>query len=214
MEEILAAIKHIMAEEGVMPMESTASSSAAEKPASPPIADEKSAASEAPIHLPDMSASTKSPKGALPSSDASVPPRLPPVQDAILDLTERIDEDESPAKPIPRPSSTPSFAAGRLNRPPPLKSVGMMGDSAGRRILSDATLAASVASLSQVASAAAARKQQELALGDVSRTLEEMVRDLLRPALKEWLDANLPKLVERLLRDEISRLVREAEMRS
>jgi len=38
-----------------------------------------------------------------------------------------------------------------------------------------------------------------------------MVRELLRPHLKEWLDAHLPRLVERMVKDEINRLVREAQ---
>jgi hypothetical protein len=41
-------------------------------------------------------------------------------------------------------------------------------------------------------------------------TLEDMVRAELRPLLKEWLDANLPPLVERLVRTEIERVVGRA----
>jgi hypothetical protein len=37
---------------------------------------------------------------------------------------------------------------------------------------------------------------------------EGMVRDLLRPMLKSWLDENLPSLVERLVRAEIQRVAR------
>ena len=35
-----------------------------------------------------------------------------------------------------------------------------------------------------------------------------MVRDMLRPMLKQWLDENLPAIVERLVRDEIQRVAR------
>ena len=38
-------------------------------------------------------------------------------------------------------------------------------------------------------------------------TLEDIVRDELRPLLRGWLDANLPPLVERIVRAEIERLV-------
>ena len=38
-------------------------------------------------------------------------------------------------------------------------------------------------------------------------SLEGMVRDLLRPALAEWLDQNLPPLVERMVASEIARIV-------
>lgn len=37
-------------------------------------------------------------------------------------------------------------------------------------------------------------------------SLEGMVRDMLRPMLAEWLDANLPDMVERMVKDEISRI--------
>ena len=41
-------------------------------------------------------------------------------------------------------------------------------------------------------------------------TLEDLVRAELRPLLKEWLDTNLPPLVERLVRTEIERVVGRA----
>jgi uncharacterized protein len=41
-----------------------------------------------------------------------------------------------------------------------------------------------------------------------ARTLEDLVREMLRPLLKTWLDDNLPGLVERLVRAEIERVSR------
>jgi cell pole-organizing protein PopZ len=38
--------------------------------------------------------------------------------------------------------------------------------------------------------------------------LEDMARDMLRPMLKQWLDDNLPTMVERLVRAEIERVAR------
>jgi cell pole-organizing protein PopZ len=43
-------------------------------------------------------------------------------------------------------------------------------------------------------------------------TLEDLVRDELRPILKQWLDVNLPPLVERLVRIEIERVVGRADI--
>ena len=37
-------------------------------------------------------------------------------------------------------------------------------------------------------------------------SLEGLVRDLLRPMLAEWLDRNLPEIVERLVKAEIARI--------
>ncbi|ALA18832.1 hypothetical protein AL346_17260 [Chelatococcus sp. CO-6] len=44
--------------------------------------------------------------------------------------------------------------------------------------------------------------------GQGARTLEDLVREMLRPMLKAWLDDNLPALVERLVRQEIERVAR------
>jgi uncharacterized protein len=41
-----------------------------------------------------------------------------------------------------------------------------------------------------------------------ARTLDDLVSEMLRPMLKTWLDDNLPDLVERIVRDEIERVVR------
>ena len=45
-------------------------------------------------------------------------------------------------------------------------------------------------------------------LSSQARTLEDLVREMLRPMLKSWLDDNLPPVVERLVRDEIERVSR------
>lgn len=39
-----------------------------------------------------------------------------------------------------------------------------------------------------------------------SDTLEGMVRDMLKPMLKSWLDANLPEIVERVVAQEVARI--------
>lgn len=41
-----------------------------------------------------------------------------------------------------------------------------------------------------------------------SRTLDELVREMLRPMIKAWLDDNLPTMVERMVRQEIERVTR------
>lgn len=39
-----------------------------------------------------------------------------------------------------------------------------------------------------------------------SDTLEGMVRDMLKPMLKDWLDTNLPEIVERMVAQEVARI--------
>ena len=45
-------------------------------------------------------------------------------------------------------------------------------------------------------------------LAQNARTLEDLVGEMLRPMLREWLDDNLPTLVERIVQDEIQRVSR------
>ena len=45
-------------------------------------------------------------------------------------------------------------------------------------------------------------------LSQNARTLEDLVKDMMRPMLKAWLDDNLPSLVERVVRAEIERVSR------
>ena len=41
-----------------------------------------------------------------------------------------------------------------------------------------------------------------------AKLADSMVRDMLRPMVKAWLDDNLPEMAERLVRDEIQRIAR------
>jgi hypothetical protein len=45
-------------------------------------------------------------------------------------------------------------------------------------------------------------------LGNNARTLEDLVKEMLRPMLKSWLDDNLPSVVDRIVRAEIERVSR------
>ena len=65
--------------------------------------------------------------------------------------------------------------------------------------------------ISQNAGLQIARSFEELALaidGAERRSLDEIAEDMLRPMLRDWLDDNLPTLVERLVREEIERVAR------
>jgi len=45
--------------------------------------------------------------------------------------------------------------------------------------------------------------------GTGPETLEGLVRDMLQPMLKSWLDANLPEIVEQMVAREIARITRK-----
>jgi hypothetical protein len=73
------------------------------------------------------------------------------------------------------------------------------GDGRGNQLLSSVTSAAVDSAFNTLA---------QTVLVQNARTLEDLVREMLRPMLKGWLDDNLPGMVERLVRAEIERVSR------
>ena len=55
-----------------------------------------------------------------------------------------------------------------------------------------------------------AELKKKTAIEPAGPTVEEIVRTELRPLLTHWLDKNLPGMVERLVREEIQRVSKEA----
>lgn len=76
-------------------------------------------------------------------------------------------------------------------------------------LVSGQTAQASTDVLGELARAIMDRR--ELDMGDKDVTLEGIVREMLRPLLREWLDRNLPYLIERLVKKEIDKMVNRAE---
>ena len=77
-------------------------------------------------------------------------------------------------------------------------------------LVSDSSVAAARDSLNALSQAAALTRpapKPDMAVGGSS--LDAMVRDMIRPMLKEWLDANLPHIVEDMVADEIARIARK-----
>ncbi|MFC4351285.1 DUF2497 domain-containing protein [Fodinicurvata halophila] len=79
-------------------------------------------------------------------------------------------------------------------------------------LVSSATAAATVAVLSEATRdvRGQARAAEDLPIQN-DKTLEGLVREAMKPLLKEWLDQNLAPLVERVVREEVRRMVRRAE---
>jgi uncharacterized protein len=81
-------------------------------------------------------------------------------------------------------------------------------------IASPATAAAAATAFGRLAEAETqSRRAGEVPIGGSGRTLEDIVRDMMRPLLQAWLDQHLPGLVERLVREEIARLAGDATRR-
>ncbi len=80
--------------------------------------------------------------------------------------------------------------------------------------MSPATSGAAATAFARLGAAPRERRAEaDQAIGAGERTLEEIVRDTLRPLLQAWLDNHLPAIVERLVGEEIARVVGEAGLR-
>ncbi len=53
--------------------------------------------------------------------------------------------------------------------------------------------------------------QRDIPVGGRDVTLEGLIREILRPLLREWLDRNLPAVIERLANEEINRMSDRSE---
>jgi cell pole-organizing protein PopZ len=141
----------------------------------------------------------------------------------ILELTDAVNEDGSVRRvtpltenPIP-PSADPSATGATGGEPEPSHpdiAIEPRLEVGRERIVSTATSGAAAAAFAQLGALPRERRRDgELPLGGADRTLEDIVRDLLRPLLQTWLDEHLPGIVERLVREEIARVVGEAGLR-
>jgi cell pole-organizing protein PopZ len=117
------------------------------------------------------------------------------IDDDILDLTSDMMIDDEPE---PEPEPEPAFV-------PPVVSA----SDVANRIVSPPTADASADVLSELARAIL--DQRDIAVGTRDVTLEGLTREMLRPLLKEWLDRNLPYLIERLVKKEIDIMINRAE---
>ncbi|WP_426433775.1 PopZ family protein [Bradyrhizobium genosp. P] len=224
MEEILASIRRIIADDEAKP-------AAAEKPAAvtapPPKVEPPQPAK----------AAMKSPPAAAPAAKAAAAPAPKPPAPTASNNQDDIDsllaslEEATPAAEIrppqpdgdvfeltddmalPDPAPAPSFrkvepqddveftesaAARSLNRqpsyePPPIETA------PAPPIISGTTMRAVESAFNSLANTV---------LSNNARTLEDLVKEMLRPMLKSWLDDNLPGLVERIVKAEIERVSR------
>jgi cell pole-organizing protein PopZ len=190
MEEILASIRRIIADD-----------EPAKSPPVPPDSPPLAAVPPAPAPEPAMQENTPAGEGAAAAAPAQS------VLD-VLDLTEAMKAPASGFRTIngesdlmfeDDPAENPPQAREPEPPPPPRE--------APRRPAAVDELAL-VSSITSAAVDSAFNTLAHTVLVQNARTLEDLVREMLRPLLKTWLDDNLPGLVERLVRLEIERVSR------
>lgn len=143
----------------------------------------------------------------------------------VLELTERLAEDGSVSRITPSneptvssisiedimaaPISSAPVQEAPKPQPAPVYEAPAPVVSNDDALMSNSTLSASVAALNalrdSMTPSAVAPRVQEFAFRS-GTTVEDLVVESLKPLLKEWLDNNLPSLVESLVKREISKL--------
>jgi len=76
-------------------------------------------------------------------------------------------------------------------------------------LLAPPVQAASTSALAELARAVA--RERGVGLGNGGATLEDIVREILKALIKDWLDQNLPYMIERIVKKEIEKMVNRAE---
>jgi uncharacterized protein len=139
---------------------------------------------------------------------AATPPAAPPAGDGVLVLDPAMMVAEKPAAPEPAvpepaaPEPAVAEAAPEVEPAPTAASPPVAEPTTGLLAPEAAAAAAfSVEGLVRTLTDRTARVRSD------GPTVEDIVREEIRPLLKSWLDANLPPMVERLVRVEIERIV-------
>lgn len=248
MEEILASIRRIIADDEAKPAAAPVAAAKPEppKPAPPskPVAMTLPPAASSPAPAAAKPAAPPKPAPAPPPKPAAPPPAAsdagnsqddidallagldastteeevrpapapPPEPEPEPDVLELTDDMALPEPPAPTPLPHPPFhkaplandlefaeAAPRPRAPEPAPPSSWSAEPPAAPMLSQTTVAAVESAFNSLASTV---------LSNNARTLEDLVKEMLRPMLKSWLDDNLPTLVERIVRQEIERVSR------
>ena len=218
MEEILASIRRIISEDGD---EETAAAPEAAPEAVPDAVDEPEAAAAAEaVEEEDVLELTDEVQDDgtvvnLNTGEAVAEEETPEEFVEALELDEEeevelemVDAEEEPAEEAVA-ESEPEPAPVVEEQPAP-EPADVLAAEAADRLVSENPAMNSVTSLSALAAAVDThRRAVDPSIGP--RTIEDLVKDVMRPMIREWLDENLPSLVERMVGREIERMTREAE---
>lgn len=122
----------------------------------------------------------------------------------VLELTEPFEPEPSPEA---QAEAEAESAGDAPSSPEPFDAVQLARAQPAAPLVSPIAEDASRRSLAALAAAAIAPEVDDAANWiDGSKSLEALAREMLRPMLREWLDANLPTLVERIVAGEIERI--------
>ncbi len=143
---------------------------------------------------------------AEPAAEAAPPPPEPEpepeaAEDDVLELTDPIAPEPEPEPPLESVGdidvySPPAPEPEPYTPPTPI----FDRDEVAENLVGTTAASAAATAFGSLSSA--------LLMPKDGRTLEDVVRELLRPLLKEWLDQNLPRIVETKVEEEVHRISR------
>jgi cell pole-organizing protein PopZ len=182
MEEILASIRRIISEDDTATEEAEAE--APEPAPAPVVAAAPPAAKPAPVIEADDDG----------DDELELTQRVEaPPKETVGDIEAYAPKNEPPpraAAPEPRPMPKP--------QPAPVRDTGGRDDAEG--LVSSPSAFAAASAFGQLSAAISMPAQ--------GRTLEDLVTELMKPLLRDWLDQNLAAIVEAKVADEVERIAR------
>lgn len=154
----------------------------------------------------------------------------PSMEEILASIRRIISEDEDdqapasspatrPAAPTAAPSSGPAAEAAPATLELPdepeaeaetiVEDTGMMKENVAAAMSDDGEEEILDRSTAEVASQAFRNLSQSVRVSEgPGKTLEDIVTEMLRPMVKQWLDANLPAIVEEKVEEEVQRVAR------
>ncbi len=192
MEEILSSIRRIISDED-QPVKAPVE--AKEPPPAPAPAVKEKPVAAAPDPFDDI---------VIEPDEEAPEPEPEPVQEDVLELTQIVNEDGTVTdidELLEEPEPEPVFEEEPVMAPPPPRPVAPIAPA--EPIMGDMEANLAAAALNQLV----VEMPKFIGIGQ-GLTLEDITKELLRPMLKQWLDAHLPGTVERLVQEEIARVSR------
>jgi cell pole-organizing protein PopZ len=160
-------------------------------------AEPVSPAPRAPVAFKSLLGGEKNPRAIL----ADVPQPKPTARGAAVPNAPRRPQ---PVNTVGPGNEGPSRSGGSFRSPFGQSSMGMKNlhsQSGGDGMISPEASHMTANSFTRLAEQVFGREAG-------ARSIDDLARELLHPMLKQWLDENLPQLVERLVREEIERVAR------
>jgi cell pole-organizing protein PopZ len=129
-------------------------------------------------------------------------------EEDVLELTEMVSDSEPPEPLSAAAKGEPPMAP--VSPSPPTQEKPAMPVEISEPLVSSSAAAASTNAFARLAKAAAPDERRATPVAEI--TVEQLIVDLLTPMLRDWLDQNLPAIVERVVEQEVKKLARRAEL--